>query len=52
MKELHFALYAIKKNIQNSAELRTSFLTTIIGMAINNSAFLFLWIADKYHLFQ
>ncbi len=44
MKELHFALYAIKKNIQNSAELRASFLTNIVGMAINNSAFLFLWI--------
>lgn len=44
MKELRFALYAIKKNIQSSAELRTSFLTNIVGMAINNSAFIILWI--------
>ena len=44
MKELYFALYAIKKNIQSSAELRTSFLMNIIGMAINNTAFIFLWV--------
>lgn len=44
MKELKFALYAIKKNIKNSAELRTSFLMNIFGMAINNLAFVFLWI--------
>jgi ABC-2 type transport system permease protein len=44
MKELTFALYAIKKNIQNSAELRTSFLMNIIGMGINNTAFIVLWV--------
>jgi ABC-2 type transport system permease protein len=44
MKEIHFALYAIKKNIQNSAELRTSFSTNIIGMAINNVAFIIIWV--------
>lgn len=44
MKELYFALYAIKKNIQSSAELRTSFLMNIGGMAINNTAFIILWI--------
>ncbi|MDO8604275.1 MAG: ABC-2 family transporter protein [bacterium] len=44
MQELHFALYAIKKNIQSSAELRTSFLMNIIGMAINNIAFIILWV--------
>jgi ABC-2 type transport system permease protein len=44
MKELYFALYAIKKNIQSSAELRTSFLMNIVGMAINNTAFIILWI--------
>src|SRR3989338_6542662 len=43
MKELKFALYAIKKNIQNSAELRTSFLMNIVGMSINNTAFIILW---------
>lgn len=42
--EIKFALYAIKKNIQSNAELRTSFLMNIFGMAINNIAFVFLWI--------
>jgi ABC-2 type transport system permease protein len=42
--ELKFALYSIKKNLQNNAELRTSFLMNIIGMTINNMAFVFLWI--------
>jgi len=31
-KELYFALYAVKKNIVSSAELRTSFLMNVIGM--------------------
>lgn len=44
MQELHFALYAIKKNIQGSAELRTSFLMNIVGMTINNIAFILLWV--------
>jgi len=43
MKELRFALYSIKKNIQNNAELRTSFIMNILGMAINNVAFIVLW---------
>jgi ABC-2 type transport system permease protein len=43
-KELYFALYAVKKNIVSSAELRTSFLMNVIGMTINNTAFIFLWI--------
>ena len=42
--ELRFALYAIKKNIQSSAELRVSFLTNILGMAINNTSFVVLWV--------
>ncbi|MFA6992944.1 MAG: ABC-2 family transporter protein [Candidatus Gracilibacteria bacterium] len=42
-KELHFALYAIKKNLQNSAELRTSFLMNVVGMIINNTSFILLW---------
>jgi len=44
LKEIKFALYSIKKNIQSSAELRTSFMMNIIGMAINNTAFIFLWV--------
>ncbi len=43
-KELRFALYAIKKNIASSAELRTSFLMNVIGMTINNTAFILLWV--------
>ena len=42
--ELQFALYAIKKNIQSSAELRTSFLMNVIGMFVNNTAFILLWV--------
>jgi ABC-2 type transport system permease protein len=42
--DLSFAIYAIKKNIQGSAELRTSFLTNVIGMMINNTAFILLWV--------
>jgi ABC-2 type transport system permease protein len=44
IKEIKFALYSIKKNIQSSTELRTSFLMNVVGMAINNTAFVFLWI--------
>lgn len=43
MKEIKFALYTIGKNIQSSAELRTSFLTNMVGMMINNSAFIIIW---------
>lgn len=43
MNDLKFALYALKKNIQSSAELRTSFLLNIFGMSINNTAFILLW---------
>lgn len=42
--EIRFALYSVKKNIQSSAELRTSFLMNVVGMAINNTAFILLWI--------
>lgn len=43
-KELRFAIYSIKTNIQSSAELRTSFLLNIVGMVINNIAFILLWV--------
>ncbi len=43
-KEIKFSIYAIRKNILSSTELRTSFLMNVIGMAINNLAFVFLWI--------
>lgn len=44
IKEINFAFYAIKKNIQSSAELRTSFLMNIVGMAVNNTAFIIIWV--------
>ncbi|MFW5853240.1 MAG: ABC-2 family transporter protein [Patescibacteria group bacterium] len=44
LQELRFAFRAIKKNIKGSAELRTSFLVNIIGMSINNIAFIILWV--------
>lgn len=43
-KELRFAWYAIKKNFQSSAELRTSFLMNVVGMMINNTSFILLWV--------
>jgi diacylglycerol kinase len=36
INDLKFALYSIKKNIQNESELRFSFILRIVGMAINN----------------
>jgi len=44
MKELKFALYAIKKNIKKRTEIRTSFLMNVFGMAINNLSFVVIWI--------
>lgn len=42
-KEIVFAFYAIKKNMESSAELRSSFLINVFGMMLNNSAFLVVW---------
>jgi ABC-2 type transport system permease protein len=41
--EWSFAYFAIKKNIWSSAELRTSFIASVVGMALNNTAFLIIW---------
>lgn len=43
-KDIRFALYALKKNIQSSAELRTSFFLNVVGMMVNNTAFIFMWV--------
>ena len=43
MKNLKLALLNIKKNFKNEKELKSSFITSLIGMAINNIAFLLLW---------
>jgi ABC-2 type transport system permease protein len=44
MNDVRFALYSIKKNIRSSAELRSSFLMNVFGMALNDIAFIILWI--------
>jgi len=44
LNDLRFAAYALKKNLENSAELRTSFLMNVVGMAINNTSFIILWL--------
>lgn len=43
MKQIKFILLNIKLNLQNAKELRSSFIISILGMALNNVAFLFLW---------
>lgn len=43
MKNLNLAFINIKKNFQNAKELKSAFITTIIGMCINNIAFIVLW---------
>lgn len=43
MKSLKLALMNIKKNFKNEKELKSSFIITIFGMAINNVAFIILW---------
>ena len=40
---IKYALTNIIKNIKNEKELKISFIITIIGMAINNTAFLVIW---------
>ena len=43
MGNIKCALTNIIKNIRNEKELKVSFIITVIGMAINNSAFLVIW---------
>lgn len=43
MENLKLAMLNIKSNFKNEKELKASFLISIIGMTINNMAFLFLW---------
>lgn len=44
MRNLKFSILNIKKNFQNAKELRSAFITSIIGMCLNNSAFIILWL--------
>ena len=43
MNNIKVILTNIKKNFKNAKELKASFTITVVGMAINNIAFLFLW---------
>lgn len=43
MKNIKFAILNIKKNFQNAKELKSAFITSIIGMCINNIAFIVIW---------
>lgn len=43
MGSFKLALINIKKNFKNEKELKNSFIISVIGMVINNIAFLILW---------
>ena len=43
MKNIKLAFLNIRKNIKNEKELKSAFIISIVGMMLNNAAFLFLW---------
>ena len=43
MGSVKLALLNIKKNFRNEKELKSSFIISVVGMAINNISFLILW---------
>lgn len=43
MRNVKLALLNIKKNFQNAKELKSAFITSIIGMCINDVAFIIIW---------
>lgn len=43
MGNIKLALLNIRKNFKNEKELKSSFIISVVGMAINNIAFLILW---------
>ena len=43
MKSIKLALLNIRKNFKNEKELKSAFIISVIGMAINNTAFIVLW---------
>ena len=43
MRNLKLAILNIKKNFQNAKELKSAFITSVVGMCLNNSAFIILW---------
>lgn len=44
-KEIRFAIFSIKQNLKSSAELRASFWASLVGMMINNTSFLVIWMS-------
>lgn len=43
MDSVKYSLLNIRKNFRNEKELKSSFIITVFGMAINNISFLILW---------
>lgn len=43
MNTILLAYINIKKNFQNAKELKSAFITSILGMFLNNIVFIFLW---------
>lgn len=43
MGSIKLSLINIKKNFQNAKELKSAFFTSVIGMCLNNTAFVILW---------
>ena len=43
MKNIKIAIFNIKKNFKNAKELKSTFITSIVGMCINNISFIILW---------
>lgn len=43
MKNIKITFLNIKKNFKNEKELKSAFIISIVGMVINNTAFILLW---------
>ena len=43
INNLKIMIYNIKKNIKNAKELKVAFITSVLGMCLNNISFLILW---------
>jgi len=43
MSDIKLALFNIRKNLKNEKELKVSFIMSVVGMTINNMAFLIIW---------
>ena len=43
MRNIKLAIFNIKKNFKNAKELKSTFITSIVGMCINNISFIILW---------